>query len=540
MAVVALYARVSTTKQAEKDLSIPDQLRSMRRWCEANGHAVAVEYIDPGESATDDRRPAFQQMIEEATRSPPPFAAIVVHSWSRFFRDAYQCEFYRRKLEKAGASVISVTQPTSDDPSGAMMRQILNVVDEHQSKENAKHTLRSMIENARQGYFNGSKPPFGYQTIETTAAGNKGQKKKRLAIDRAEAAIVQKIFTLYLYGHVGTEMGAKNIAVHLNGRGITLRGQRWTRSRVHGILASNTYIGNYQFNRHDRRAKKAKPETEWVSIRVEPIVEAETFARAAARRRARAPSKIPPRVVNSPTLLTGLLKCGSCGAGMTLATGKGGRYRYYKCNTRIGKGTDLCAGRTISMEMLDGIVLRNLTDRICVPGRIKSMLTELQRSLKLNRTSESLRCRDLTRELEALKTGSERLYEAVEKGVLPLDASLQERARKLQTRRQEILIEIGNLRQRESLPAAGLKPGYIDAFAQVLRTRLLGDKHLAKQYLRLLVTAIRLTGQELKITGSYAALAQAVAQTKTGTHDAVPTFDPKWLPDQGSNLGPAD
>ena len=25
-------------------------------------------------------------------------------------------------------------------------------------------------------------------------------------------------------------------------------------------------------------------------------------------------------------------------------TGKGGRYRYYKCNTRIGKGIDYCKG----------------------------------------------------------------------------------------------------------------------------------------------------------------------------------------------------
>jgi site-specific DNA recombinase len=40
---VALYARVSTTKQAEKNLSIPDQLRQMRNWCTKQGYAVAVE-----------------------------------------------------------------------------------------------------------------------------------------------------------------------------------------------------------------------------------------------------------------------------------------------------------------------------------------------------------------------------------------------------------------------------------------------------------------------------------------------------------------
>ncbi len=39
---VALYARVSTSKQAEKDLSIPDQLQQMRDWCKRQGFGVAV------------------------------------------------------------------------------------------------------------------------------------------------------------------------------------------------------------------------------------------------------------------------------------------------------------------------------------------------------------------------------------------------------------------------------------------------------------------------------------------------------------------
>lgn len=74
MAVVALYTRVSTTRQADADLSIPDQIRAMRQWCQVNGHTIAVEYVEPGASATDDRRPVFQQLIEEATRTPGPLA----------------------------------------------------------------------------------------------------------------------------------------------------------------------------------------------------------------------------------------------------------------------------------------------------------------------------------------------------------------------------------------------------------------------------------------------------------------------------------
>ena len=63
---VALYARVSTTRQAENDLSIPDQLRQLRAWCEANDHTAILEYVEPGASATDDKRPVFQELIAAA------------------------------------------------------------------------------------------------------------------------------------------------------------------------------------------------------------------------------------------------------------------------------------------------------------------------------------------------------------------------------------------------------------------------------------------------------------------------------------------
>ena len=156
--IVSLYARVSTTKQAEKDLSIPDQLRQMREWCQQRGHSVAAEYIEPGASASDDRRPEFQRMITEATGkdTTQPFEAIVVHSQSRFFRNMVDFALYERRLDKAGVKVISITQPTGEEISGEMMRRIISLFDEYQSKENSKHTLRAMKENARRGFFNGS------------------------------------------------------------------------------------------------------------------------------------------------------------------------------------------------------------------------------------------------------------------------------------------------------------------------------------------------------------------------------------------------
>ena len=157
----ALYMRVSTGRQAEHDLSIPDQRSQLNSWCRAKGYIVVAEFIEAGASASDDRRPAFQQMIERACDGEHSFDLIVVHSYSRFFREAFEQEFYLRKLAKHDVRVVSITQPVGDEsePVQAMMRKVIALFDEYQSKENAKHVLRSMKENARQGFWNGAMAP---------------------------------------------------------------------------------------------------------------------------------------------------------------------------------------------------------------------------------------------------------------------------------------------------------------------------------------------------------------------------------------------
>lgn len=126
----ALYLRVSTGRQADSDLSIPDQRRQAQAHCAGRGWEVAAEYIEVGASATDDRRPEFQRMLEAASVRPPPFDVIVVHSFSRFFRDQFQLEFHVRRLAKTGVRLVSITQETGDGPMGNMIRQIMALFDE--------------------------------------------------------------------------------------------------------------------------------------------------------------------------------------------------------------------------------------------------------------------------------------------------------------------------------------------------------------------------------------------------------------------------
>jgi DNA invertase Pin-like site-specific DNA recombinase len=159
----ALYLRVSTARQAEHDVSIPDQKRQGEAYCVSRGYQLVETYVEPGASATNDRRPEFQRMIEAGTSKPAPFDVVIVHSFSRFFRDHFELEFYVRKLAKNAVKLVSITQEMGDDPMHVMMRQIMALFDEYQSKENAKHVIRALKENARQGFWNGSLPPRGRQ-----------------------------------------------------------------------------------------------------------------------------------------------------------------------------------------------------------------------------------------------------------------------------------------------------------------------------------------------------------------------------------------
>jgi DNA invertase Pin-like site-specific DNA recombinase len=288
----ALYLRVSTARQAEHDVSIPDQKRQGEAYCEARGYQLVETYVEPGASATNDRRPEFQRMIEAGTSKPAPFDVVIVHSFSRFFRDHFELEFYVRKLAKNGVKLVSITQEIGDDPMHVMMRQSMALFDEYQSKENAKHVIRALKENARQGFWNGSLPPIGYRVV---AAEQRGAKvKKKLKIDPLHAETVRLIYRLALHGDGAKgQMGVKNIVSHLNRNRIFTRdGGRWGIGQVNRILTRRTYMGEHEFNKR-AKSKELKPVSEIVVVPVPPLIDRETFEAVQALLKARHPTVTP-------------------------------------------------------------------------------------------------------------------------------------------------------------------------------------------------------------------------------------------------------
>lgn len=536
---VALYARVSTTRQAENDLSIPDQLRQMREWAKANGHLVVQEFVEPGASATDDKRPVFQKMINDAMMKPPAFEIIIIHSLSRFFRDGIEFGVYERKLAKNKVKVISITQPTSDDAGGEMMRRIICMFDEHQSKEISKHVSRSMKENARQGYFNGSRAPYGYRAEATAISGSRGRQKKKLEIDNTEADVVRLMYRLYLNGIGGRELGVKEIAKYLTEHGYLIRGKPWSIQKVHWTLSSTLYMGDYYFNVMDSKAKKQRPPEEWVKTDIPAIVDAATFERVRLLRESRAPGSAIaiPKALSSPVLLAGIIKCAVCGHRMTLSTGKSGAYRYYKCSSRSGQGNHACTSKNLPMEKLDGIVLNQIANTVLQPERLQSLMTELRMKIQSGKNSRQEVISELERQLKNTEDRQNRLLDAIESGTVELDEITHRRSQQNKTAREALLIKMAETRSTP-MPAEieYLKPSQVDLFGKALRSKLLAkDSALAKGYIKLLVDEVRVEDGRATIKGSYAALANAMHQMKMGTNNLVPTLIPNWCRLSDSN-----
>jgi len=536
----AFYLRVSTGRQADNDLSIPDQRRQAKAYCASRGWEIVADYVEPGASATDDRRPEFQRMIDAATVKPPAFDVILVHSFSRFFRDQFQLEFYVRRLAKSGVRLASITQELGDDPMSNMIRQIMALFDEYQSKENAKHTLRAMKENARQGFWNGALPPIGYRIVE--AAEQRGHRtKKTLETAPIQTETVRLIFRLAREGNGSSgPMGVKSIAKHLNESGIRTRdGGRWGIDAVHKVLTRTTYIGRHRFNTKFWKTRERKPEAEVVEMAVPRIIDQAEFEAVQMLLKSRSPALTAPRVVSGPTLLTGICFCAGCGGAMTLRTGKSGRYRYYTCCTKARQGETGCEGRTVPMEKLDTLVAEHVEHRLLQPKRLEQILSAVLHRRKERAQRRTTHIAELRKRASEAEAKLKRLYDAIENGIADVsDPMLKERATELKSIRDQARADAERAEGAIDRPGPSITPQALSTFASQARRRMRTEAGgYRRDHLRALAQRVEVDTKEVRIMGSKSVLLRTLvaASSAKSAMFGVPSFVPKWRARRDSN-----
>ena len=538
----ALYLRVSTSRQAAGDVSIPSQRDLTSRHCEAQNWIVTEEFIEPGASATDDRRPVFQRMLEQAKSKDRRFDIICVHAFSRFYRNGAEMEMTIRRLRKTGVEVVSVTQPTGDDPSQNLMRQIIGIFDEYTSKENGKNVSRAMRESAKQGFWNGASPPLGYRIVEAERRGAKI--KKRLDIDPVDAELVRLIFKLYAEGDENSgPLGVKKTTEWLNAHGYrTRRGATFGIGPVHGILTNKCYAsGKWPYGVKNSQTGALHDPSTIIEIDIPVILSLDLFERVQARLRQNNPKITPPRVVNGATLLMGLAVCASCGSTMTRSgTVRHNRsYTYYSCSGCQRKGKSVCKGRHIPVAKLDALVLDNLKQQFLQPERLGSMLGSLVHRLDAKDASVDQRRSKLETELVQKKEKLARLYKAIEDGIIDMDVDLKSRIVGLK-RERDLVQDTFDRIEIQSANRSAITPEKIQAFSALLQDKLEnGDMQARRAYLRSIISRIEIDDANVRIVGEKATLADVIAGRSLANGEVRP-FVRKWCARQDSNLRPQD
>ena len=399
----ALYARVSSDRQ-DVDLSVAAQLRALKDYAEKNGYLVAREYVDEAESGRIADRPQFQRMLNEAGRPEAPFKEILVWKFSRFTRKREHAVAFKSMLRRRGVRVVSITEQAEDNATGRLLEAIIESVDEFYSENLAQEVSRGMREAASRGFWMSAYAPYGYRRVHV----QDGPKKRpKLELDPPADAVVRRIFEMALQGR-----SILDITKTLNSEGIpTVNGKRWLKTTVHTMLDNETYTGAVVWG---TTAKDGQP-----PVRVEDahpaIISKREYQRVKKLLGSRAPKRANPRRASSPYLLSGILKCESCGRAMSASEAKSGKYTYYVCQSLLKRGSGTCETPRLNAGKIENTIVGELRANILTESNIRDLVKLLDEEMDGAAREHREKLGSIEAELEEVKKQLGRVWHFISK-----------------------------------------------------------------------------------------------------------------------------
>ena len=425
MTPVALYARVSSDRQ-DVDLSVAAQLRALRDYAEKNGYLVAREYVDEAESGRIADRPQFTKMLDEASKPEAPFKEILVWKFSRFTRKREHAVAFKSMLRRRGIRVVSITEQADDTPTGKLLEAIIESVDEFYSENLAQEVTRGMREAASRGFWVTSYAPYGYNRVMVPDGP---KKRPTLELNPPADAVVKRIFDMALQGK-----SSLDITKALNAEGVASpRGKRWLKSTIHTILSNEAYTGTVVWG---AKAKDGAP-----PVRVEKafpaLVSKRKFRQVAALLRSRAPKSVHPRRASSPYLLSGLVRCETCGRAMTAAEAKSGKYTYYVCQSLMKRGSGACDAPRLNAKSFEKLIVHEIRENVLTESNIRDLVKLLDEEMDGVAREQRQRLQTIDEELEDVKRRLSRIWQAIETTDIEM-ADASDRIREHRERKEKL------------------------------------------------------------------------------------------------------
>ncbi len=394
----AIYARYSSENQSEK--SIDDQIRVCRNYCKEHEITINDEhiYIDEAISGSLINRPGLQALEKAAENKE--FEAVMVDDLSRLSRSNHQMLTLVLKFNYYQVKLISVSDGIiTDDENSKLGIQMRGLINELYLDDLRKKTLRGLEGQKLRGFSAGEKV-YGYYTkpVGELKLNRKGQAKYEGMVHKInpdEAEIVKRIFKEFAEGKsihkIATQLNEEKIPTKKNMRG------GWNISTASRILKNEKYIGTWNWRKSKvvrdpmtgKKKKFARPEKDIIPIYREDliIIDKELWEKAQKRwhelkgtwpvsKKKRGFYQQKSYIHTSPNhLLSGLMKCQSCGGAIVLLSGKGGGY--YGCYNSRRK---TCANMLlIPRKKIEEIIITELKDKILTVDNLEYVYQKVER-----------------------------------------------------------------------------------------------------------------------------------------------------------------
>lgn len=343
----AIYARFSSDLQNPR--SIRDQVDRLRGEIVKRGEAVndSLIFSDAETSRAVWDRPGLQALLRAVADGH--VRSIFIEDVSRISRDKADLAQLEKQLAFRGVRLIAAADGIELDgsPGASLAFGVKSLISEVYLKDLGDKTRRGLQGNAREGKSTGGRT-YGYTTNPDAT----------IEIDELQAATVRRIFELYTAGS-----GYARIAAILNQDGIEPpRGTRrrggatvggWIASCIREMLRNPKYIGAWSFGvrewrRHpDTRRRVARKRGDASVLRIDrpelAIVDRDLWdavqARLVEHAQAYKSRAVPHR--RTDYLLSGLLRCATCGGLLQISGGT--PHRYYRCVANRKRGAATCA-----------------------------------------------------------------------------------------------------------------------------------------------------------------------------------------------------
>ena len=416
-ATVALYVRSSKDRA---DVSCESQVVELTAAAHARGETIHRVYEDRALSSTRDELPGFTALLEAARQDPPPFTKIYALDTSRLARDTYHAQSVKYWLrKKRGIELCFLRLPSSGTYMDVAFEKTMEIWDELHSNVSKEKAIMGQKQNIRRGYRAGGKAPYGYRLRYDVVATHRDGKEIRKAVNEPDP-VTGPLIAEYFERRARGESRA-SITRDFEARGVPSPSgdARWSQSTGRAFEENlDTYLGHLVYNRHQEHlrgggyagGRKFRPRGAWVvhPDAHPPLTTAAIAAvvRSRLEERSRRPGTTETRTF---CLLTGILRCGSCGGGYE------GDRALYRC------GTPGCRNGRIAKATIERIVAAVIEEDFLTPERLRLIVRRdrLRQQQRIERTKSRLST--LERDLAVVERKLATLWDRHADGTLSLD-----------------------------------------------------------------------------------------------------------------------